>query len=88
MDRIYATNDSTVILDGYDFILGNGLSWSIDGETIIGVGLLSGKWFNGTSWTIDITGNNDNAIIKVVPEPATLILFCLGGLLLRKTRSN
>ncbi|HPS55073.1 MAG TPA: hypothetical protein PLP05_05705, partial [Sedimentisphaerales bacterium] len=40
----------TVIFDGYGFKLGDGLLWDIDGKTILGTGVLTGNWFDGTNW--------------------------------------
>jgi hypothetical protein len=52
-----AIDNSTVALDGYDFELGSGLMWGVDGNKILGSGVLTGKWFDETSFTIDIQKN-------------------------------
>ena len=53
---------------------------AVDGEAYIGkaigVGLISGG-----SWP-----EVDNATLTLVPEPATMVLLGIGGLLLRKRR--
>lgn len=85
ISEIFARDNSTVIFDGYNFGLGDGLSWGVDGETILGTGLLTGKWFDNTSFVIPIGRRiGDTTTIMAVPEPATLFLLTLGGLFLRR----
>jgi hypothetical protein len=79
-----AYHSSTVIFNGYDFVLGNGLSWDIDGKTILGTGILTGKWFDDTSFEIPIGNHYSTATIMAIPEPATLLLLGLGALMLRR----
>lgn len=74
----------TIILTGSDFMLGDGLTWDVDGKTILGTGTVSGTWLNGTDFTTTIMDNVDGTIMAVVPEPATLVLLGLGGLSLLK----
>ena len=66
--ELYALDSSDVVLNGYDFGFGNGLSWGISGKTILGTGILSGKWFDGTNWTISIVQNDTNATIMAVTD--------------------
>ncbi len=81
------TGDSTVIFDGYDFILGEGLSWDIDSQIILGTGILTGKWFDDTSFVIPILDNASTATIMAIPEPTTVALLGLGVVgVLRKRR--
>jgi len=48
---------------------------------------LRGNWLaNGLTFDIDIFGDEDLSQVHIVPEPTTLALFALGGLLLRKRR--
>jgi len=82
--NLIAWNSSTVIFEGYDFTLGQGLSWGLDGQTIFGTGILTGIWFDHTSFVIPITYHNTDATILAIPEPATLVLLSLAGLFLRK----
>ena len=81
---LYAHESSTVIFNGYDFELGNGLFWDIGGQTILGTGILKGKWFDNTNFEIDIYTHESAATIMAIPEPATILLLSLGGLFLRK----
>jgi len=53
---------------------------------LFGTGILSGQWLDGTSWATQISGNSETATILLIPEPATLALLGLGGLLLQKRR--
>jgi len=86
--RVY--NTSTVTFDGQDFLLGTGLS--LNGDRVLGTGILSGEWFDGTPWTVNITANDFTATILAIPEPGTLSLLVLlalslpkrGGLALRR----
>lgn len=80
---IKAYEYSRVVFHGHDFVLGNGLSWDTDGQTILGTGLLSGKGFGETEvWTTIIDTHVPTATIMAVPEPVTMILLGLGGLAL------
>jgi len=82
-----AEDDSTVIFDGYDFTLSQGLSWDIDSQTILGTGFLSGKWFGQTeAWTIQIDRNDPTATIMAIPEPATLVFLSLASFAIIKKR--
>ena len=83
---LHANNTSNVIFEGYDFILGQGLSWDIDGQTILGTGTLTGKWFNNTSFVIPIQYHDTTATIMAIPEPATLALLSLASLVMIKKR--
>jgi len=86
VSKLGAGDFSTVLIYGYDFQTTGGLS--LDGQRVVGTGVLTGKWFDGTSWTTTIYLND--GIIQVVPEPSSLLaLLCgLGGIsgMMRKRR--
>lgn len=84
---------STVKIDGYDFNASAGLSLLeydvIDGVPqyeVVGEGLLTGKWSDGTSWNTMITQNDGT--IYAIPEPGSLSLLALGGLAVLRRRRN
>lgn len=78
----------STVLYGYDFELGEGLSWGTDGSTILGTGIIRGKWFGQTEpWSINLfERSEETAIYAIVPEPVTVLLFGLGGLIFRRYR--
>ena len=87
MDQLKAYDTSTVTFIVRDFRLGAGLS--LDGDRVLGTGFLSGEWYDGTRWTVNITENATGATILATPEPATLSLLALGGLaILRRRRKR
>jgi len=49
-----------------------------------GYGYVGGFWNDGTALTIHLGGSGTYSHINLVPEPATLMLLALGGILLRK----
>jgi len=57
-----ARDTSNVALHGYDFQATRGLT--LNGEEVLGTGLLTGKWFDGTSWAVTIDGNYPTATIR------------------------
>jgi len=78
----------TVTFDANDMVIGSGLS--LDGDRVLGIGILSGEWLDGTLWTVNIVANESTATILApgaqIPEPATLSLLALGGLLALRRR--
>jgi hypothetical protein len=84
MDYLNALYTSTVTFHGQDFDLGKGLT--LAGDRVLGTGILSGKWFDGTGWAVEIYTNNSEATILATPEPATLALLAVGGLALLRRR--
>ncbi len=63
---IYVGNNSTLNIYADSFILGSGLS--LDGNRLLGTGILSRQWFDGTSWTTQISGNAETATILLIPD--------------------
>ena len=84
LGALNARETSTVTFIGEDFVLGERLS--LEGQKLLGTGVLSGKWLDGTPWSVNISANADGATILLVPEPATLSLLALGGLALIRRR--
>ena len=64
VDSLFTDDYCTVTLGAREFRFGSGLT--LDGERLLGTGELSGEWFDGTRWTIDITGNPSSATILAV----------------------
>ena len=73
--RTYHT--SSVTFQGYDFRATAGLR--LEDELVLGTGVLSGKWFDGTPWIVNISRNDASATIRAVPEPSTLTLLAMGA---------
>ena len=75
----FSANDSPVInmyVQEYD--------WDPDGGSSSGFGLLTGTWLDsGEAFSIDYVALDSYDHIAFVPESMTLVMFGLGGLLLR-----
>jgi hypothetical protein len=84
VDYLGAFDSSTVIFHGRDFQVAGSLV--LDGDRVLGIGLLSGEWMDGTPWSVSILMHDPTATILAIPEPATLFLLGLGAVLLRKRR--
>lgn len=77
----YVNGGGTANIYGYDFDY-----WWNDHHD---VWMLGGKWADGSSfglWDVPAEGTNPGFVLHVIPEPATLFLFGLGGLSLRRKR--
>jgi hypothetical protein len=83
---INAYSNSTITFIAPDFSLGSGLT--LDGNRVLGTGQLSGIADDGTRWQVVIGANHPDAIINVIPEPATLSLLIFGGLALCRSRCS
>jgi len=75
IEELEAMDNAIVYVNGKDFVLGSGLSLS--GNDVNGKGILSGKWFDDTPFTMDI-GINEAGVQILIPEPATVALLGLG----------
>jgi len=87
MYGLKAYDSALVTFNAPVFHLGPGLS--LDGERVLGTGILGGVWFDGTPWAVPISQNAAGATILAIPEPATLSLLAVGGLaMLRRRRRS
>jgi hypothetical protein len=59
-----ACDSSTVIFYGQNFLATDGLI--LDGQRVLGTGILGGKWFDGTRWAVNISTNDPTATILAV----------------------
>jgi hypothetical protein len=77
-----AQRSSVVTFYGQDFLASGGLI--LDGERVLGLGMLSGEWLDGTGWVVEIYRNDATATIwaipgpSVIPAPGALVLVSIG----------
>jgi hypothetical protein len=81
---LFALGTSTTTFNGYDFTATSGLT--LDGDKVLGTGVLAGKWFDGTAWAVSIQSHDPGATILAIPEPSSLALLALGGLAMLSRR--
>jgi len=74
-----ASREAVVNIYGYGFNY-DPLGGAYDG------GQLTGFWLDDTAFTIDLYGIETYSHVNLIPEPATILLFGLGGLMLTKRR--
>jgi len=67
LNYLHVRDSSMVTLYGWGFYAGEGAV--LDGQRVLGTGTVSGKRFDGTSWTVEILRNDPTAVIQVVPTP-------------------
>ena len=84
--NLHVRDTSTSIFFGQNFQYGDGLI--LDGNRLLGTGVLSGEWVDGTPWSINILENESTASIQIVPEPATMALLLFGTVILRGKRTQ
>jgi hypothetical protein len=63
---LHACDSSVVTFYGQTFRAGGALR--IDGDRVLGTGLLAGEWMDGTRWTVNISENQSTATILAIPE--------------------
>ena len=63
---LHADSSSVVTFSGRNFRVYGGLVF--DGDYVLGTGLLSGEWFDGTPWAVNISDHTTSATILVIPD--------------------
>jgi hypothetical protein len=71
VSNLWAYDSSTVIFNGRNFQAGSGLTF--DGERVLGVGMLSGEWMDGTRWFVNVFENDPTATILAITEPTHIL---------------
>jgi len=66
MNSLAAYESSVVTFYGQAFRAGGELR--IDGDRVLGTGLLAGEWMDGTRWTVNISDNQSTASILVISD--------------------
>jgi len=77
----------TNYLSAGDFAIVNIYGYGFDYDPFAGNwngGQLTGFWFNNTAFSIDLYNLDTYKRINLIPEPASLILFALGALLIKR----
>jgi len=65
---LHVYNYSTITLYGQNFRGSSSITF--DGRRVLGTGMLSGDWMDGTPWAVNIFENDPTATILVIPVPA------------------
>jgi hypothetical protein len=76
MNYLHARESSTLTFYGQNFLATGGLT--LDGQRVLGTGILTGEWLNGTPWSTRILTNMPAATVLVVPIPAPGALLLAG----------
>ncbi len=83
---IRVLGSGVVTFHARDFRISGGLSLS--GARVLGTGSVSGEWFDGTYWEVNIKDNHASATIRLLPEPATLLVLVSGAMVLLLRRKH
>ena len=77
-DKLWAGESGIINIYGYNLFKTNS-------EGNYGYGFVNGEWEDHTHFSIDLSGSDtySRVILHEIPEPATLLLLALGGLLSR-----
>jgi hypothetical protein len=75
VSSLEASGDSVVTFYGQNFSVGVGLL--LFGDRLVGKGILSGEWMDGTPWSVNIKADVFTATILVIPGPANKPFFCV-----------
>jgi len=68
VSTLEASGYSVVTFYGQNFSVGDGLL--LFGGRVVGKGNLSGEWFDGTQWVMNISANIFTAMVMAISEPA------------------
>jgi hypothetical protein len=82
ISKLQVLEYSSTTFYGKNFEVSGGLI--LDGDKILGTGTLKGEWLNSTQWTTIIEDHESTATIRIVPEPATILIIGLGTTMMRK----
>lgn len=82
---ITSLSDDLEAIDGVFYLHGNSLMATNIGG-LYGYGYASGFWDDGNSFYIDFENADTFSHVILVPEPATMFLLALGGLMLRRKK--
>jgi len=76
-DSLNAWDSATVNIFGYDLV-------KTSSGGAYGYGQVYGYWFDDTPFTINLSTAETYSHITLIPEPTSLLLLALGGLLLKR----
>jgi len=68
VSSVQASDYTVVTLHGRNFSVGDGLL--LFGDRVVGGGILSGEWLDGTPWAMNISANIFTATLLAIPESA------------------
>ena len=71
MTGLHALGLSVVTFNCRDFLVSDGLT--LDGNRVLGTGILSGNWMDRTPWLVHIISNDPSATILAITEPTHIL---------------